>query len=146
MATICTATKADGTPCKAWAIADTDPPRCAAHGGATGKPGAPKGNQNAVKHGFYAGYTAPGVTIDDVLDDLAAKQRALSDYITARLEDPETDVANIAHLFALHAQTASRLGRLLRDRRAITGDAADGIAGAIGQALDELGSILGADL
>ncbi len=34
----------------------------------------------------------------------------------------------------------SRLGRLLRDRRALSGDAADGISDAIAKALDELGS------
>ena len=49
-------------------------------------------------------------------------------------------------LFALHGLNASRLGRLLRDQRALSGEAADGIAGAIAQALDELSSELGAEL
>ena len=48
--TKCTATTAKGNPCKAWAINSSDPPRCAPHSGLTG---GPKGNQYAVKHGYY---------------------------------------------------------------------------------------------
>ena len=46
----CTAVTAAGKPCKGWAITDSIPPRCAPHSGLTG---APKGNTNAVTHGFY---------------------------------------------------------------------------------------------
>ena len=35
---------------------------------------------------------------------------------------------------------------MLRDRRALSGEASDGFAGAIAQALDELGSEWGVDL
>lgn len=50
----CTATKHDGTPCKAWAVRNSNPSLCAAHGGTTKQIGAPRGNQNARK-----GYTLP---------------------------------------------------------------------------------------
>lgn len=147
----CTATKQDGTPCNAWAVADTSPPRCAAHGGAH-TIGAPAGNANARKHGLYATQAplpelvtaqpaAILCSIDGVIADLAAKQHALSDYIDAHLT--ECDLAALIHLFAIHGQNASRLGRLLRDQRALSGAAADGIAGAIAQALDELSNELG---
>lgn len=46
----CTAVTAAGKPCKGWAITGSMPPRCAPHSGITG---APKGNTNAVTHGFY---------------------------------------------------------------------------------------------
>ncbi len=137
-----------GTPCKAWAILDTDPPRCAAHGGASAPPGAPVGNKNALKHGFYSatsGLTAEIPDIDAVLADLYARQLAISEYlINAR--DEETTVDKLVPVFVLHGQNASRLGRLLRDKRALSGEAADGIAGAIAQALDELSTEFGVKL
>jgi len=143
---LCGATTRAGKPCRAAATPGSNPPRCAAHGGTGKKPGAPARNQNARKHGFYASYEAAGITIDAVLADLAAKQAALSDYIERRLTAEDADIPAISHLFELHAQTASRLGRLLRDKRALTGEAADGIAGAIAQALDELATELQADI
>jgi hypothetical protein len=141
----CTATTAKGQPCQAWAVPGSNPPLCAAHGGATKLPGAPQGNKNALKHGFYAHYDAPGVGIDDIIADLAAKQAALSQYLDEKLT-PDVDLAGLTGLFELHAQTASRLGRLLRDRRALSGEASDGISGAIAQALDELATELQTDL
>jgi len=44
----CGAKTRKGTPCKAPAMANG---RCRMHGGKS--PGAPKGNKNALKHGFY---------------------------------------------------------------------------------------------
>ena len=46
----CSALTASGKPCKAWAVHGSDPPLCAPHAGLAG---AKKGNQNAVKHGYY---------------------------------------------------------------------------------------------
>jgi hypothetical protein len=85
----------------------------------------------------------PAVTIADVLIDLAEKQARLGELINAVAPD---DVQTLIKLFSLHAQNASRLGRLLRDQRALSGAAADGIAGAIAQALDELSTELGTEL
>jgi hypothetical protein len=50
----CTATCTDGSPCRAWAVRTSDPPRCSPHGGGRLPAGAPRGNQNARTHGFYA--------------------------------------------------------------------------------------------
>lgn len=144
--TRCTATTAKGQPCRAWAVPNSQPPLCAAHGGAAKSPGAPAGNKNALIHGFYAHYDTPGVGIDAVIADLAAKQAALSIYLDEHLTDPDTDIPALSGLFQIHAQTASRLGRLLRDRRALSGEASDGISGAIAQALDELATELQTDL
>ena len=51
--TTCTATTAAGTPCKNHAVKGSQ--LCKAHGGSTLDiaHGAPPGNTNAVKHGFY---------------------------------------------------------------------------------------------
>jgi hypothetical protein len=144
MGQCCTATKRDGTPCQAWAVRGTDPPLCAAHGGGSAPVGAPVGNQNAVTHGFYIAPTAQTLaTIESVIDDLATKQLKLSHYIDTHLD---LDIEQMVMLMALHGQNASRLGRLLRDKRALTGESSDGIAGAIAQALDELSTEIGVKL
>jgi glucans biosynthesis protein len=140
----CTAPCADGSPCRAWAVHGTDPPRCSAHRG-SGRWGAPAGNRNALKHGYYAAPTLEdGCTIDAIIDNLYQRQLQLDDYIDQVL--PDATIKEVSHLLRIHGQNASRLGRLLRDRRALSGDAADGISGAIAQALDELSNELGADL
>ena len=46
----CGAKTRRGTPCKSPAVRGKK--RCRMHGGAKGS-GAPKGNRNAVKHGYY---------------------------------------------------------------------------------------------
>lgn len=150
----CTAYKKDGTRCRAWAVKGTNPPLCSAHGGGSAPVGAPKGNQNAVTHGFYANTDPVSIEADlpkdipdnirTVIHDLAVKQARLSRYINGHLAS--LDTATLARLLQLHAQTASRLGRLLRDQRALSGDAADGISDAIAKALDELGNEWGVDL
>jgi hypothetical protein len=129
----CTATKRDGTPCRAWAVRGSDPPRCAAHGGRRATQAEPEDIPD---------------TIDLVIHDLASKQQKLSDYIEAYTEADHKDlsVRDLARLFQIHGQNASRIGRLLRDQRALSGEATDGIAGAIAQALDELATELGTDL
>ena len=148
----CTATCADGSPCRAWAVHGTHPPLCSAH-----RPdadwGAPAGNQNALKHGYYAtcpdqrgGNLPDDCTIDTIIDMLYDKQVALDRYIDRILTTGRPSTQELIHLLRIHGQNASRLGRLLRDRRALSGDAADGISGAIAQALEELHNELGTDL
>jgi hypothetical protein len=148
----CEATRADGAACRAWAVRGSDPPRCAAHGGTTARIGAPPGSQNALKHGFYVRrareaqpeeVAGEGWSIERIILDLSTKQARLSQYIEARAE--ELSAEDLARFLMIHGQNASRLGRLLRDRRALSGEAADGISAAIAQALDELNSELGTD-
>ena len=47
----CGARTRSGTPCRSPAVADRK--RCRMHGGAPGS-GAPRGNRNARKHGFWS--------------------------------------------------------------------------------------------
>lgn len=141
----CTATTAAERPCLAWAVRGSQPPLCAAHGGGKQPVGAPRGNRNAVTHGNYAQPITAPQTIDEIITDLAAKQAAISQYLDTLLLQP-TDIENLARMLAIHGQNASRLGRLLRDQRALSGKAADGISGAIAQALDELSTELHVEL
>ena len=145
----CTATTHSGRPCRAWAMHHTNPPRCAIHAGrALG--GAPPGNRNAVTHGYYTTPDLSGdlhIDLNRIILDLAAKQAQLSAMIDHCLQDINGhDLRDIARLMALHAQTASRLGRLLRDQDALSGNTADQLQEAIDFALDELSEEWGVEL
>jgi hypothetical protein len=107
--------------------------------------GAPPGNRNAQRHGFYSRGQRDLTQISDVVADLAERQTQLSEYLVERLAEG-AEIGEVAWLFALHGQNASRLGRLLRDQRALSGAAADGLLAAIGAALDELSTELGIKL
>jgi hypothetical protein len=154
----CTHTTQAGAPCRAWAIRDSDPPACASHAGRA-RGGAPPGNQNPRTHGFYAPALDPqeladlvmysdDMTLDDEIGCARVALRRLLVLLDAsdvrNYEDPDDAEpmthADYARLMGLALQATRTIARLLRDKRALSGDAADGIAGAIGQALDELAS------
>jgi hypothetical protein len=156
----CTATRANGKPCRGWAQQHSDPPRCAVH--RTGACGAVRTGSGVPAPIDREPAEAGPISIGSVIEDLGRKQLALSRYIDTYIDEvtgqkPQDDegkeavpvgpdLGAIAHLFALHGLNASRLGRLLRDQRALSGAASDGITGAIAQALDELSTELGAAL
>jgi len=141
--TRCTATCKDGSPCTNWAVHGTNPPRCSVHGGTKKKIGAPKGNKNALKHGFYAA-EPKAVTVADAIAGLVDKLNYIDNILQTRSDDFSNE--QIIRMIALYQQGTSRLGRLLRDKRAVSGEAADGISAAIAQALDELSTQLGVKL
>ena len=92
-----------------------------------------------------------GEVIEGLIQDLVAKQQSLSELIERSLAEEarspgSVPVQALGRLMALHSQNASRLGRLLRDKRALSGDAADGIAAAMAQVLDELWNEWGIEL
>lgn len=84
------------------------------------------------------------LVIEDVITDLATKQAWLSNYIETHINDLSHSV--LVRLLQLHGQNASRLGKLLRDQRELTGQISDGLAAIIDQALDEVSEILGTEL
>lgn len=49
----CSAVNSDGSACRAWAIRGSRPALCSIHAGRSNGPGAPLGNKNALKHGYY---------------------------------------------------------------------------------------------
>jgi hypothetical protein len=126
--TRCTATCADGSPCRAWAVHGTEPPRCGPHGGGRAPVGAPRGNQNARTHGFYARAeharteqarpepSAEGWTIDTLIADYSARHGDLSRYIGQLLADDHVDREELSRLLTLYGKSASRLRRLLEER------------------------------
>jgi hypothetical protein len=100
-----------------------------------------------LKHGYYAAeHLPPDCTIETVIDMLYQKQLALDAYIDDFLRTDQPSIRQLTHLLKILGQNASRLGRLLRDRRALGGDAANGLSGALAQAWEELSTELGTDL
>lgn len=164
----CSAITKAGRPCLSRPVRDSDPPLCAAHGGceASRPPhprrdkdeprdgrrpvGAPEGNKNALKHAAFARSvpakrpeTALGAygkadgppSLNGRISDLDSKIQQLASYIDTH----DFSFEQYVSLLDLYGQLNSRLGRLQRDHRAISDEAAGGIAGAIAQAYDELG-------
>lgn len=135
---------------------NSDPPTCSIHAGLTHPPGAPKGNTNRQTHGFYSSTLqqseladlityAGDMTLDDeIAIARVALRRVLNAISSAEKDNLSSDA--YSRLAALAFQGTRTVARLLRDRRALSGESSEGIAGAIAQALDELGSEWGLDL
>jgi hypothetical protein len=132
----CTAIRNDGQPCRAWAVRGRQPPRCTAH--------ADQGGEE-LPLALQPDAARDLTQIEQVIADLAERQAMLTEYIAAQVVGG-ADIGDVARLFALHGQNASRLGRLLRDQQALSGESAGVLLEAIGQALDELSAELGIQL
>jgi hypothetical protein len=163
----CSYVSSDGQPCKAWAIRGSEPPCCSAHSGLNAGAGALFKDQERRTHSFYS----PALQPEELADlDACAEELSLDDEIaTTRVtlrrilallsveraerspEHPRAaeggmeprDYARLARLALIGGRTVARL---LRDKRALSGEAADGLAGAISQALDELSTEWGIEL
>ena len=123
-----------GEPCRAFAVRGTQ--RCAAH---SRDVGAPVGNQNRLTHGFYVRPSPSGKlkNLDGVIDDLIFRQEQLSAYIDEQMAEG-IEVDDVLKLMSLQGQIASRLGRLKRDQRALSGESADGMFEMMSKLLDEI--------
>ena len=134
--TRCIAITRAAKPCKSWAIVGSNPPLCSAHAGRNVGAGAPRGNLNARKHGYYS----HRFTTQELADLVA---HAENDSLDDSEEQSRNDLAALGPLIFSGTR---HVAQLLRDRRALSGEAADGIAGAISQALDELSVEWGIEL
>lgn len=140
----CTATTTAGNDCQANAIRGSQPPRCAAHRTDGGpKPGAPPGNKNRLTHGYYSQPVKSLNSLDDIITDMLEKQSQLTSYIEEHANLADIPTTEMVTLLQLLGQNATRIGRLLRDQRALSGDSADGLLAAIGTAIDEIATELG---
>jgi len=143
MAQRCTAKKKDGTACKAWAVRGSDPPLCGAHGGGAAAPGAPAGNENALKHGAYS--SAPGGDLVERIVELNRKAKRVSDYIDEQFDELML-TGELKGLLDVYGRLVSRAGRLERDRQAVTGGDVDALDADLDEALAIVSEILGLDL
>jgi len=145
--TRCTATNANGRPCRAWAVRDTDPPLCSAHAGRNVGAGAPLGNQNRTEHGFYGRILQNGEFLDEEIGLVRVTLRRVMTRL-GRYDLTQDDLTNedLAKMAGLVMTGARTLARLLTAQRALSGRTPDGFLEVIGEALDELGPELGLQL
>lgn len=149
----CSATTKAGSPCRAWALTDSDPPLCSAHSGANEGAGAPKGNQNARTHGFYAThFTLEEINAlsahlhrEQLTDEIALTRTALN-RLTAYLNDLDLSHAEYLEVFDLILTATGRIASLLRINKAIAPENSDLFSNVFAIALDELSERLGVDL
>jgi hypothetical protein len=147
----CTATTHLGKPCRCWAMVGYDV--CRDHRTDLNPPSSgPPGNQHTRIHGLYSRFineddlaALAQVSSSDILDDEIAFTRVVIMRLAALVEEADGPRESIRLAEALFTGTG-RVANLLRARRAISGDAAEGMAGAISQALDELSSEWGVEL
>lgn len=85
-----------------------------------------------------------GRALSAAIADLQRRLRQLSRYIDDNLNDLDADT--FVRLANLQGQLTSRLGRLMRDRQQVAGDAGDELTAAINDALDEISEEWGLDL
>lgn len=130
--------------CQAWALRNAD--RCYAH--RDRPPPVPSEAAPPPTLGLYTDAFSP----EDLarlapllerlsLDDEIWMVRMINDRLLQRLQEGPVDDELLVRLARLLYQGAGQVARLLRDRRAITGDAEEGFAQAMGRVLDELNTL-----
>jgi hypothetical protein len=140
----CSAKVASGAPCMAFAIRDSDPPLCPAHSGLLG---APRGNTNALKHGYYQRKLSPEeaeLQFDEAVN-VALKQEAILIRVVLRRlsqyllndEVPVDKIASIAPLIFTGTRALAYIQRQVIESE----DKID-----LDEALDQLSEWYGVDL
>jgi hypothetical protein len=149
----CSAITRVGVECQASAVHGSNPPLCSAHLGRNAGAGAPAGNQNHRKHGFYGRYytseeleALQEFAADDSLDSEIGVVRVALRRALRVLEDESADPLLVAALTPLVFAGGRTVARLLRDRRLLSGEDADTIMREIAEALDSLGEEWGVRL
>ena len=148
----CSATRSGGTPCRAWATRDSDPPLCSAH--AVGN--AHDSGARGAGGGFYSPFLTPtelaevvALASDESLDDEIALARVcclrLFQYLNSA-DGQTTPGTTFATLTATALSGTRTVARLLRERKLISGTAADNLAGSLETILQQVGEQLGAGL
>lgn len=111
------------------------------------------GNQNRLAHGWYS----PVFSVDEIvdlvnladdttLDDEIAAVRVALRRVFKIIFDNELTSDQYAQLISLTFTGANTIARLLRAKKVISGEAADGISGSFATVLDELNDIFDVEL
>ena len=134
--------------CRAWAMSDSQ--YCRAHRPAETRadeplPPAPVSIVEPSPLGIYASALTPeerrlleqaGDTLD--LEPEIWLLRLMSRRLFVAIGQEDTDRETIRKLASVLYQGIARLAQLMRVRRTLRGDAADGLAGALAKALEEI--------
>jgi len=83
---------------------------------------------------------------NQTLDDEIAVARVMLRRLFEKVGNPDLSTEELAEISKIALTATGSIARLLRSNRALSGEAADGISGAIAQALDELGNEWGVEL
>lgn len=148
----CTATTKAGNPCRAWAVHGTNPPRCPAHANLLNK--GPSEGASERDLSFYHRQLSSKEAADlmahaddgTLTDEIAINRIMLRRLLTVLQNNEALTMHDLTNIAPLVFRGTRSVARLLREERALSGEAADGIAGAIGKALDELSNELGLEL
>jgi len=148
----CTATTNSGRPCQAWAVHGTEPPRCPAHAGLTVGPETARRSRGDIS--FYNRQLTPEELNDliafsgdpTLADEIAVSRVVLRRLLAVLQDEDDLSVRELTRIASMVFNGSRAVATLLRDERALSGEAADGIAGAIGHALDELATEWGLEL
>jgi hypothetical protein len=126
--------------CRAWAMSDSI--YCRSHRTA-GTP--PEGDSSASPLGIYASGLTPeerrllqqgGDALD--LEPEIWLLRLMSRRLFVAIGQEDTDRETLRKLVSVLYQGIARLAQLLRVRRTLRGESADGLAGALAKALEEI--------
>lgn len=144
----CIGTTTGGRPCSAWAVRGSQPPLCSAHGGVDAALAAGVDRDYMPAYGRARRHDEEGEHDEEnsLSPEIASTRAVLRRLFLLLSEQPDLDPATMARLVPLAFRGALAVAQLLRDQRALSGEAADGIAGAIAQALSELSTEWGIDL
>ncbi len=107
------------------------------------KRGAPKGNQNARRHGFYAKVLDEAERLDF---ELASSVGGIDDEIALLRVKIKSILANDPENIKLIMQATNTLARLIRTRYNISKDQKKGLKEAIGNVLRDVALPLGIGL
>lgn len=134
----CTAFTKSGQNCRAWAIRGRD--LCSSHAKANTGAGAPAGNQNATKHGFYRTVLTPQEVADlvtyadnDTIDDEIALTRVLLRRLMNRIQQPDIEPEELKAISPLIFTGTRTVANLLRSKKP-----ANTLADTINDVLDEM--------
>jgi predicted AAA+ superfamily ATPase len=83
-------------------------------------------------------------SLSDIIADLNRRRQQLATYIDTHLAELDADA--YTRLVALEGQLASRIGRLMRDKKQVQGDEMDELDKMIDEALDQLSEEWGIEL
>ena len=139
----CTAHQRNGLPCRRRAVAGKEV--CARHGGGP-RAGAPRGNQNALKHGLYSkaipdGYEGAheeALALESLEKELALLRVRIAHALRPDNPNPP-DLDQLSRAF-------HEVGNLVKIQFGLTGGRADQLDDALDQALVKIGQSLGIQL
>jgi hypothetical protein len=144
--------------CNAFAMRESDPPRCSPH---SGKVGAPEGNRNRLTHGFYstavhpeeladfASHASEATLLAEIAITRIALRRIFRLLVTGQTPGPNPrplEARDYARFVGLAFQGAGAISRLLCANHAVGGDKPSEFERAMDAALDTLSAQWGVEL